>query len=158
MADEPNPPPGPPPAIGSPPPASAPYDKQTTIWPEHPQFTAAEWHGIVNALAGSAKTTSAVEPAATKEKDDEAKQKWWLRYMVAAFVLWTLWMELVGIYVLVMFQGFQFHDFKLNDWLFGALLSGVLVQTVWCLQAIASHLFPDGEGKLKERPKDSIWK
>ena len=112
---------------------------------------------IAGKRGGALKTTAKVEPAADQEKDADAKQKWWLRYVVAFFVLVTLWLELAGIMLLLLLQGFGSGGlvlglplFKLNDWVIGAVVSGVFVQTLWCLHNIASHLFPEGVEKLKQ--------
>ena len=110
---------------------------------------------IAGKRGGALKTTAKVEPAADEEKKDEAKQKWWLRYSVAGLVAFLLLVELAGLFVLLLLQGFggvpyTHRPFKLNDWLFGVVISGVFVQTVWCLHGIATHLFPEGADKFKE--------
>ncbi len=109
----------------------------------------------------SARPTAKVEPAAAKDKHDDDVQRWWLRYVVATVVVLTFWTELIGLYVLVLLQGFgglgfpylRSYAFKLDPWLIGVVVVGVLIQTIWCLQNIAAHLFPEGEGKMGSLPK-----
>jgi hypothetical protein len=53
-----------------------------------------------------------------------------------------LMVELVGLFMLIVWQG-RGH-FHLNEWMFGFLTNGVLLQTFFSLRTIITHLFPEG--------------
>ena len=118
------------------------------------------WMKILDEQAKPAKPDEAVKPAAAEDEHEANVQRWWLRYSVAGVVVLMLWTELIGIFLLLLLQGLNIHlhipwmqwleiSFHLNDWLFGAVISGVFVQTIWSFHAVATHLFPDGAAKAE---------
>ncbi|MBK1817535.1 hypothetical protein JIN84_18080 [Luteolibacter yonseiensis] len=70
-----------------------------------------------------------------------------LRYWVAGFVGVLLLMELIGLFMIVVWQG-RGH-FHLGDTVFGFLTTGVLLQTFFSFRTIVTHLFPDGAKEFK---------
>ena len=118
-----------------PPPPAAPANPLPDPWSdiadaaknENQPFSEGQWRVLFKKATPKAVTSEVVPPAV---KEEEADQRWWLRYTVAAVVVLMLWMELAGIFLLLLFQGLKIHlhipwmqwtdvRFQLNDWLFG---------------------------------------
>lgn len=58
--------------------------------------------------------------------------------------------ELAALGIVVFLQGFKLWGFSLNDWVFGTITSGCLLQTFGIIRNITLHLFPnDSKNKLK---------
>ena len=87
----------------------------------------------------------APELAGAGKRDHDAldrEQTLALRYAVSGFVGILLIIELLGLFMIVVWQG-RGH-FKLGDTVFGVLTTGVLLQTFYSFRTIVTHLFPQG--------------
>ena len=110
----------------------------------------AEWEAILSRVSGETRTTPPVLSASEKEQQADGKQKRGLRYVIAGAVLVLLAAELVGLFMLIVWQG-RGH-FHLNEWMFGFLTNGVLLQTFFSLRTIITHLFPEGQKDFPAPP------
>lgn len=54
-----------------------------------------------------------------------------------------LYLEILFVCVLLLFQGFGWWGFKLNNWAFGFFINGCLVQTLFLIKHIVINLFPN---------------
>ncbi len=106
-----------------------------------------EWEKIEKSVSGETQTTTPVSPAAKDEQALDGHQKRTLRYYIAGAVVFLLFLELWGLFLLIIWQG-RGH-FKLNEWMFGFLTNGVLLQTFFSLRTIITHLFPDGKADFR---------
>lgn len=61
--------------------------------------------------------------------------------------------ELAALGVVVFLQGFKLWGFNLNDWVFGTITSGCLLQTFGIIRNITLHLFPN---ESKNRFKTTV--
>lgn len=114
--------------------------------------------GLSQRAGRRTRVTPEVVEASDQEQEAEAVQRWWLRYAVATVVVAILCLELAAILMLLLFQGFKYRGFQLDNLLIGSVVGGVFLQTVWCLQNIAAHLFPEGADKLAKLPKGGLGK
>lgn len=88
-----------------------------------------------------------VQKKSTKSQEElDGDQRRTLRYGIAIAVVVVLSAELVGTFMIVVWQG-RGH-FKLNEWMFSFLTNGVLLQTFFGFRTIITHLFPVEGGKL----------
>lgn len=65
-----------------------------------------------------------------------------LRDLIQKKVFRLLWAQLIALVVLLVLQGFRLWGFQLNEWAFGVLVNGALVQTFFIVRFIVAHLFP----------------
>ena len=64
------------------------------------------------------------------------------RKSIKNHVLTILYIEIGFLMLLIIFQGFHFWRFNLNDWVFGLFVNGALIQTFFLIRHIVTHLFP----------------
>lgn len=75
------------------------------------------------------------------------KQHRELRELIQKKVFKLLWVQLFFLFALLLLQGFRLGGFQLNEWAFGILVNGALVQTFFIVRFIVAHLFPQSPGK-----------
>lgn len=94
----------------------------------------------------AAKSEGKKEPIDARAAEDMAdrQQQRLLRGDVSRLVFRTLWCELAFFGAVVTLQGFKPYSFELNQWVFGFMVNGVLVQTIVLVHYIVKHLFPGG--------------
>lgn len=102
-----------------------------------------DWQEIEASVVGETNTTAPVLRDAAVERQRDSEQRRRLRYGIAIMVVLLLWTELIALFALIVWQG-RGH-FHLNEWMFGFLTNGVLLQTFFSLRTIITHLFPKGE-------------
>ena len=94
---------------------------------------------------------TAIKPLGIDPKGEEeiqtSAQKRELRKLIQSKIFWTLWVQLAFLFTLLLFQGFKWHGFNLNDWAFGILANGTLVETFFIVRFIVVHLFPNHPGR-----------
>lgn len=71
-----------------------------------------------------------------REKDRELKEK------THSAVFRILIAQIIGLFVLMLLQGWGLWGFGLNQWAFGVFLNGTLVQTYFLVRFIVEHLYP----------------
>ena len=83
------------------------------------------------------------QPISPLSQDDQDRgQRRELQKSIQWKVFITLWAQLGTLFVLMLLQGFRFQGFVLNDWAFGILVNGTLIETFFLVRFIVSHLFP----------------
>ena len=97
-------------------------------------------HGVLQQLKPQGGTTT--ELAAEARADGDHRRG--MRDTVARKIINTLWGEIAILAVLMLLQGFELWGFKLNQWVFGMFVNGVLLQTFFTVKIIVKNLFPDG--------------
>lgn len=65
-----------------------------------------------------------------------------LRSLIQSKIFYTLWGQLAFLFILLLLQGFKLWGFALNDWSFGILVNGAIIQTFFIVRFIVVHLFP----------------
>lgn len=78
----------------------------------------------------------------------ELQQTVALRYWVCGFVAIILFVELIGLFGIVIGQGLKW--LQLNEWAFTMLTNGVLLQSFFSFRTIVTHLFPNGAKDFKK--------
>ena len=91
--------------------------------------------------------------AEIEERKKQGDHRRNLRKGVERKIFVTLWAELFGLFILLMFQGFEHSGFKLNQWVFGIVITGVLGQTFLVLQHVVRNLFPSDATLIEEPEK-----
>ncbi len=66
-----------------------------------------------------------------------------MRVSVESRAFMILYAELSVLGIVVFLQGFKLGGFFLNDWVFGIISSGCLLQTFGIIRAITINLFPN---------------
>lgn len=66
-----------------------------------------------------------------------------LKILCYGSVFTILGIEIVGLFTMMIFQGFGFFDFALENWAFSIFSTGVLAQTFALARTIVIHLFPE---------------
>lgn len=74
-----------------------------------------------------------------------------LRKTAVKRVFGLLWGELGLLALLIVFQGFNFWGFNLNEWVFGIFANAVLVQTFVQVGYINKYLFSERSDKFRLR-------
>ena len=92
------------------------------------------------ALSGVKAKDSKPSPITEKQKDSQQRRD--LRQTIQRKVFITLWVQLGALLLLMLFQGFKWGGFSLNDWAFGFLANGTLIETFFIVRFIVQHLFP----------------
>ena len=85
------------------------------------------------------------------EQAKDFNQRRALRWTMAIFIMLLLIGEVAFLFFVVSWQGFGHLNkkFVLNEWAFGFLTNGVLIQTFFSLRTIITHLFPEGGREFK---------
>lgn len=115
-----------------------------------PATDAEAFASIRSNLKGGTQTTSPVKEKSQTEQEKDASQARAQRYTLMWIVAGTLWAELLCLFWLIHKQGAG--EYKLNEWLFGFFINGVLLQTFFSLRTIITHLFPDGQKEFGNTP------
>jgi hypothetical protein len=58
-----------------------------------------------------------------------------------------LYAELVFLALLIIFQGFNIWNFRLENWVFGVITNVCILQTFLVIRYITIHLFPNNDKK-----------
>ncbi len=92
--------------------------------------------------------TTESEQEAEKEQDREDRKKdRELKEKTHSAVFKILRWQIIGLFVLMLLQGWGFWGFSLNQWAFGVFLNGTLVQTYFLVRFIVEHLYPKKDTK-----------
>lgn len=101
---------------------------------------------------GPTDTTTPVQKTVEDgEKQADGRHRRHMRVWVAFAVVGILSLELGGMFILVILQGFG--EMTLNEWMFGFLTNGILLQTFLGFRNIIAHLFPVEGGVLPGEKK-----
>ena len=65
-----------------------------------------------------------------------------LKKSIKNFLTSLLICEFFFLLLLIIFQGFKFFSFQLNEWSFGLFINGCIVQTFLLVGYMIKHLFP----------------
>lgn len=103
---------------------------------------------ILENLRSSPSETADVQRDLATEDVALKRQHRELRDIIQKKVFWLLWVQLGFLFALLLLQGFRLWGFQLNEWAFGVLVNGALVQTFFIVRFIVAHLFPQAhQGK-----------
>lgn len=93
------------------------------------------------------------EPSLQRRLADEEvhlkRQHRELRGLIQKKVFQLLWVQLFFLFALLLLQGFRFQGFQLNEWAFGILVNGALIQTFFIVRFIVAHLYPQSKETKK---------
>jgi len=107
-----------------------------------------EWDQIRASVEGPTNTGAPVAKSSRSESEKDGHQRRLLRYWICGAVVLLLAVELVGLFMIIVWQG-RGH-FHLGEWTFGLMTNGVLLQTFFSFRTIVTHLFPDGAKDFKK--------
>lgn len=87
---------------------------------------------------------------------DQIKKDHDLKISIAVFLKRMLLSQSLAIFVLVALQGFSWKKFKLDNYIFYILISGVLTESYFLVKIVVQHLFPSKDNGEKENKKSSV--
>lgn len=67
-----------------------------------------------------------------------------LKKQYASRLYYLLIGEINLIFVVVFIEGFKFLDFKINEWLLGAIFNSIILQSFFLVRLVTESLFPKG--------------
>lgn len=78
------------------------------------------------------------EEQVRKDRENDRALKGQTHISIFKILRW----QIVGVFALMLLQGFHVWGFKLDQWAFGIFLNGTLVQTYFLVRFIVEHLYP----------------
>ena len=89
----------------------------------------------------AAKDASDIDREAEEQANKNQSQRRWFRLILIFVLLLSLFVELVFLGFIIYWQGNNDNSFHLNEWVFGFIVNGVLLQTFALVKNIVVYSF-----------------